>query len=110
MRLNGSVKSKRPRNAFHGIQQLTSRWALTDPVATAEWLNTFPASAKMDPVVSEFVNRISTRDPEGAAGWANSIVDPETKQKALNKALNAWNRIDPESAKNWQNANIQEQR
>ena len=62
----------------------------------------------MDPVVSEFVNRISTRDPEGATGWANSIVDPETKQKALNKALNAWNRIDPESAKNWQKVNMQE--
>jgi hypothetical protein len=61
----------------------------------------------MDPVVSEFVNRISTRDPEGAAGWANSIVDPATKEQALNKALNAWNRVDPESAKNWQNANMQ---
>jgi hypothetical protein len=64
----------------------------------------------MDPVVNEFVNRISTRDPEGAVGWANSIMDPEIKEKALNKALHAWNRIDPESAKNWQNANIQEQK
>ena len=63
------------------MQQLTSRWALTDPVATAEWLNTFPPHAKMDPVVSEFVNRISTRDPEGAAGWAIQLWILKQKKK-----------------------------
>jgi hypothetical protein len=60
----------------------------------------------MDPVVNEFVNRISTRDPEGAAGWALSIVDPKTKEKAVSKAVSAWSRIDPEKAKAWQQANL----
>ena len=60
----------------------------------------------MDPVVNEFVNRISTRDPEGAAGWALSIVDPKTKEQAVNKAIAAWNRMDPEKAKTWQQNNL----
>ena len=59
----------------------------------------------MDPVVNEFVSRISTRDPEGAAGWALSILDPEIKENALNKAMNAWNRVDPEAANVWKKAN-----
>jgi hypothetical protein len=60
----------------------------------------------MDPIVNEFVNRISTRDPEGAAGWAMSIIDPQVKQKAVQKAVSAWVRMDPEKATNWKQANF----
>jgi hypothetical protein len=76
-----------------------------DPVSTAEWLNQFPPSAKLDPVVGEFVTRISARDPEGAVGWAQSILDPSAKNKAMQKALSAWDRSDPKKATAWRQAN-----
>ena len=69
------------------------------------WLNNFPPSAELDPVVSEFVNRISIRDPEGAVGWASSIVDQTQKEKALEKALRAWDRKDPDQANAWRTQN-----
>jgi hypothetical protein len=74
---------------------------MRDPVATGSWLNTFPPSAELDPVVGEFVNRISSRDPEGAVGWASSILDKEQKQNAIWQALRAWDRKDPEQANAW---------
>ena len=90
------------------MKQLTSRWALSDPIATAKWLNSFPPKVEMDPVVNEFVNRISTRDPEGAAGWALSITDPKTRKKAVQKVMSAWERTNPEQAKAWQQNNFPE--
>ena len=87
------------------MKLLTNKWALRDPVATAGWLNNFPPSAELDPVVSEFVNRISIRDPEGAVGWASSIVDQQQKEKALEKALRAWDRKDPDQANAWRTQN-----
>ena len=80
------------------MKQLTARWSLTDPVSTAKWLNTLPASPEMDSAVGEFVSRISARDPEGAMGWAMTIQDPAEKSKALNRALGAWEKIDPAKA------------
>jgi hypothetical protein len=59
----------------------------------------------LDPVVGEFVNRISSRDPEGAVGWANSIINVEQKEKVLSKALRAWDRKNPEQAKAWRRQN-----
>jgi hypothetical protein len=83
------------------MKLLTNKWSLRDPVATASWLNNFPPSEELDPVVGEFVNRISSRDPEGAVGWANSIINEEQKEKVLGKALQAWDRKSPEQAKAW---------
>ena len=85
----------------YAMKQLTSRWSLVDPISTAKWLNSFPPSPGLDPVVGEFVNRISGRDPEGAAGWALSIMDPEARQKAINKVMNTWSKVDPARSKAW---------
>ena len=74
---------------------------MVDPVATAKWLNSFPPSVSLDPVVGEFVNRISARDPEGAAGWALSIVEPESRKSALDKVMKNWKKIDPTRADAW---------
>ena len=87
------------------MKQLTARWSLMDPVSTAQWLNQFPPSEKLDPVVGEFVTRISARDPEGAVGWAQSILDPSAKDKAIKKALSAWDRTDPKTASEWRRTN-----
>ena len=81
------------------MKLLTNKWALRDPVATAGWLNNFPPSAELDPVVGEFVNRISIRDPEGAVGWASSIVDQTQKKKHLRKHYESMGRKDPDQAK-----------
>ena len=83
------------------MKQLTSRWSLVDPVSTAEWLNSFPPSESLDPVVGEFVNRICGRDPEGAAGWALSIVDPKSREKAIDQVMQTWSRVDPSASKAW---------
>ena len=87
------------------MKLLTNKWSLRDPVATASWLNNFPPSTELDPVVSEFVNRISSRDPEGAVGWAESILDETEKARALSRALKAWNLKDPDKANEWRIAN-----
>ena len=87
------------------MKVMTKTWAIRDPVATAGWLNNFPPSAELDPVVSEFVNRIATRDPEGAVGWASSIVNKAEKQKALGHALKAWDRKNPKEATAWRSNN-----
>ena len=87
------------------MKLLTNKWSMRDPVATAGWLNNFPPSPELDPVVEEFVDRISSRDPEGAVGWAASIINQEQKEKALQKALRAWDRKNPEQAKAWRLAN-----
>ena len=87
------------------MTQLTNYWAVRDPVATAQWLNDFPRSNEMDPVVGAFVSRISGRDPAGAVDWARSIVDQKQQDTALRQALTAWRRIDKTAAENWTNAN-----
>jgi hypothetical protein len=89
----------------HAMTQLTNYWAVRDPVATAEWLNDFPRSTDMDPVVGAFVSRISGRDPAGAVDWARSIVDQKQQDTALRQALTAWRRIDKDAAENWTHAN-----
>ena len=48
----------------YAMKRLASRWSLNDPVATAKWLNEFPPSAELDPVVGEFVNRIRGLTPK----------------------------------------------
>ena len=63
------------------MKQLTSRWSLVDPVATAEQLNTFPASRELDPVVGEFVNRIAGRDPEALLAGLNQLLIPRTRER-----------------------------
>ena len=83
------------------MKLLTTKWSLRDPVATAGWLNTFPPSAELDPVVGEFVNRISSRDPEGAVGWATSIIDQDQRKRAVDQALRAWERRNPKEANAW---------
>jgi hypothetical protein len=55
----------------------------------------------MDPVVGEFVSRISGRDPEGAAGWALSITEPDARKRAIKKVLQSWGKMDPEGSRAW---------
>ena len=83
------------------MKLLTNKWAIRDPIATASWLNNFPPSSELDPVVGEFVSRIAARDPEGAVGWASSILDTKLKEKALGQALRNWDRKNPDQAKAW---------
>ena len=83
------------------MAELSGRWALTDPVATAEWLNTQPPSQELDPAIANFVSRIQARNPEGAAGWAQSISDPSMRKEALDRALDAWLQTDPTKAEAW---------
>ncbi len=100
-----TAKIEDPNTRRHAMTQMANYWGVRDPVATAQWLNTFPASKDMDPVVGAFVTRISGRDPEGAVGWAMSIIDQERKSTALRQALTAWRRVDEEAAERWSNAN-----
>ncbi|MFP6887271.1 MAG: hypothetical protein VB997_06890 [Opitutales bacterium] len=100
-----TAKIDDPNTRRHAMTQMANYWGVRDPVATAQWLNTFPASKDMDPVVGAFVTRISGRDPEGAVGWAMSIIDQERKSTALRQALTAWRRVDEEAAERWSNAN-----
>jgi len=83
------------------MSELTGRWALLDPAATAGWLNAQPSSADNDPAIASFVSRIQGIDPEGAVGWAASISEPILREKSIQQAINAWKQTDPEKANLW---------
>ena len=69
----------------HAMSELTGRWALIDPAATAEWLNAQPSSPDNDPAIATFVSRIQGMDPQGAVGWAASISDPSLRENPSNR-------------------------
>ena len=83
------------------MKELSGRWAVIDPAATADWLNSQPPSAQVDPAIATFVSRIQGMDPAGAAGWAASISDPLLREQSLKKALDAWQQTDPKQANQW---------
>ena len=90
-RLPSGLRPKLDDQKTHAMKQLTARWSLMDPVSTAEWLNQFPPSAKLDPVVGEFVICISARS--GRCGDGLNILD-ECKKQSDAKAL-GMDRSDP---------------
>ena len=44
------------------MKELSGRWAVIDPAATADWLNSQPPSAQVDPAIATFVSRIQGMD------------------------------------------------
>ena len=87
------------------MKELSGRWALADPSATADWLNSQPSTVEIDPAIASFVSRIQGVDPEGAVGWASSISDPALRDKSLKQVLNTWQQTDPEKANQWRKKN-----
>ena len=83
------------------MSELTGRWALVDPAATAEWLNSQPSSSENDPAIATFVSRIQGIDPAGAVGWASAISEPSLRERSMQQAIEAWKQTDPEKASQW---------
>jgi len=83
------------------MNELTHKWSLIDPIATAEWLNTIPPSTQNDAAIATFVSNIKDQDPEGAIDWAQSISDPEQRQEYVQQALESWKRTNAEKAEHW---------
>ena len=82
------------------MSKLAWQWGLVDPASTAEWLNSYPAEAQIDPAIVNFVNAIKGRDPEGAIEWAQSIQNQDFKN-AVHQALDSWKQTDPDRANQW---------
>ena len=87
------------------MNELSGRWAVIDPAATADWLNSQPPTAQIDPAIATFVSRIQGMDPAGAVGWASSISDPALRNQSVKQALNNWKQTDPEKANQWMEQN-----
>jgi hypothetical protein len=71
------------------MQEVVREWARKDPIATAEWLNKYPAGVEMDKPVEAFVRTVAQKDPQNALTWAESISD----EKRRNEVVKDVNRV-----------------
>ena len=83
---------------------LCATWFLRDPVATAQWLGTLPASGSRDFAVSAYVERAVEVDPESALAWAASMTGTEKRTESLGNAYAAWQKKAPQAAQAWLDA------
>jgi hypothetical protein len=84
------------------IAGILKRWALQDPAALSEWLNSHPvASAARDLAASHLVLRgdSENRSPEVAAAWAETISEPALRREAMQAATRELASRDPGAAR-----------
>ena len=87
---------------------MVNQWAWRNPVETANWLNQFPSSEKLDPAIDNFARRIMHKEPVTAADWAKSITDADRRNKSLDNVFKSWKKKEPEEALAWAESNAPE--
>lgn len=92
------VEGKAKEGAYYN---LATHWALSDPVATGEWLLTLPRSPSRDSAIRGFVQRIDDQSPEAAMEWLLDVDDSAARKTGLWALAEDWLKSDEITAKEW---------
>ena len=69
--------------------------------ASADWLNSLPASPELDRAVISYTFRAAEEDPETAMSWASSIEDDGRRTWMMERVASTWKEQDAETFKNY---------
>ena len=76
-------------------------WTRYDLAASADWLNSLPASPELDRAVISYTFRAAEEDPETAMSWASSIEDDGRRTWMMERVASTWKEQDAETFKNY---------
>ena len=72
-------------------------WTRYDMAASAEWLNTQPASPALDRAVISYTYQAAQEDPANAITWAESIENDSMRNRMMQHVAGNWKAEDPEA-------------
>lgn len=93
-----------PENQSHhdsAVGSIASTWARKDPVAAAEWLESFPDSNARNNGLRQVADRWSDVDPVGASEWVAGLPGGKPRDSAATALINNIRQEDPEMAVAW---------
>ena len=82
------------------VSQALQRWAKTNPVAAADWINNNEGGPEMDHGIAS-VATMEALKPDVAVGWAESISNPKIRSETLVSVLRNWATIDLAATKSY---------
>ena len=57
------------------------RWAIVDPEAAAQWMQSLPTARERDDATAAFIQTIAQVDPIRGSEWVLQINDPERRKR-----------------------------
>ncbi|MGK0186104.1 MAG: SLT domain-containing protein [Verrucomicrobiales bacterium] len=97
-------KLANPDNQSHhdsAVSSIASTWSRKDPVAAAEWLETFPDSNARNNGLRQVADRWSDVDPVSASEWIAGLPEGAARDSATQSLINNLRNDDPEMAIAW---------
>ena len=84
------------------LRSVAFKWVEKDPDAASQWVNSLPAGAAKDDVLSfAAYGRTVGIDPAVAAGWITGIADAPTREASLKTLAGNWLKADVKAAREW---------
>ena len=80
---------------------MASQWANNDLTAATAWVQSLPAGAAKDRVLSSASYSIVNNDPAVAIQWVSSIGDEKMRASQLENLASNWLRQDQTAAAQW---------